>query len=499
MTEALEDRGGDNLQTWLAGTPETAIDPDQPIVDPHHHLWDRRPRPELEPGQRTQLRYLGDELVEDIRGGGHNVVDTVFVECLAMYRADRDDPLRPVGETEFVQGVAAMAASGLYDRTPGEGVRCCGGIVGYADLTHDVDRVERVLRAHMDAGANFRGVRHAHGWHPSSDMPDSHHPTRGRAHLLAADDFRAGFGVLGKLGLTFDCWGYHTQLDEVADLAAAFPNVTIILNHCGGPMAIGPYEGLRETDVFRDWSAGIRLVARYPNVVVKVGGCGMPTYGFGFESRPDGPPGSSELAAAWQPYFALLIELFGADRCMFESNFPVDKVSCSYTGLWNAFKIVANELQLSPTERADVFYGTAARAYSLTLPPALAAASGDRYAHVLALIDCFQEARYTDILAHFAPGALTVQHFGPNAGRAFEVTEKTVDFMTRHNPPCRYSDRRQTFAGHRFVEQHRVTWPGVPDRASESIETVIVCDLDRQGRVVRLEEYGDPATLPADA
>lgn len=361
LAEMAEDAGGDALRAWVNETIEPALAPEQPIIDPHHHLWDRRPRPELPEGSRTHLRYLADDLMEDIRGGGHNVFDTVFVECVSMYRADRSDPMRAVGETEFVQGVAAVAASGLY----GEGVRCCGGIVSFADLTRG-EAVAELLEAHMAAGANFRGIRHAHGWHESPDISNSHHSTRDIEGLLGKADFRAGFAQLGKRGLSFDCWGYHTQLDEVASLARAFPDVTIVLNHCGGPMAIGPYAGQRETMVFDLWKTGVAGVATCPNVVVKVGGCGMPTYGFGLESE-DIAPGSDVLAAAWKPYFAHLIELFGANRCMFESNFPVDKVSCSYTNLWNAFKRVADDLGISGAERNDLFYGTAARAYRIPL------------------------------------------------------------------------------------------------------------------------------------
>ena len=361
--EIPPDVPGDNLRAWLAKTPEDAIDPDQPIVDPHHHLWDRRPRPELKEGMRTHLRYLGDDLMEDIQGGGHNVIDTVFVECRAMYREDRSDPLASVGEVEFVQGVAAMAASGLY----GEGARCCGGIVGFANLTQG-DAVEPTLRALMAAGANFRGIRHAHGWHASPDINNSHHPTRDIEGLLGKADYRAGIAVLDDLGLTLDSWGFHTQLEEVADLASAFPGLTIVMNHIGGPMAYGPYEGQRETTVFDTWLRGMQAVAECSNVVVKVGGCGMPTYGFGHEQGDDGPPASDVLAAAWKPYFKHVVELFGAERCMFESNFPVDKVSCSYTSLWNAFKIIARELEFSEDEKNALFYGTAARAYSLDLP-----------------------------------------------------------------------------------------------------------------------------------
>lgn len=369
LAELAADQGGDALRAWVEPTIEATLDPAQPIIDPHHHLWDRRPRPELREGQRTHLRYLADDLIEDIRGGGHNVIDTVFVECMSMYREDESDPARSVGETEFVQGVAAMTASGLY----GDGVRACGAIVGFVDLTRH-SAAGAVLEAHMAAGANFRGIRHAHGWHASPDIRNSHHPTRDIEGLLRQADFREGFAELDRLGLTFDCWGYHTQLSEVADLARAFPGVTIILNHCGGPMALGPFAGQSETVVWDAWLAGVTEVATCPNVVVKVGGCGMPTYGFGFEDGA-AAPASETLANAWQPYFERLIDLFGPSRCMFESNFPVDKVSCGYTNLWNAFKRVADNLGLAGADRNDVFYGTAARAYRMSLTSELAAAS----------------------------------------------------------------------------------------------------------------------------
>jgi L-fuconolactonase len=367
MAELPVDAGGDNLRAWLAKTPEDAIDPAQPIIDPHHHLWDRRPRPELPAGTRTHLRYLADDLMEDIVDGGHNVIDTVFIECGSMYRLD-DDAKRVTGETEFVQGVAAMAASGLY----GENVRCCGAIVGFTNLIKGVDDVEAVLRAHMAAGANFRGIRHAHGWHESPDIPNSHHPTRDIPGLLARQDFRAGFSILDKLNLSFDCWGFHTQLAEVADLANAFPDVTIIVNHIGGPMALGPYAGQRENRVFNDWKAGIEPLAGCANIDVKLGGLGMPTYGFAHETL-DAPPDSLTLAEDWKPYFDVLINAFGPSRCMFESNFPVDKVSCSYTSMWNAFKRISDELGMSATEKNDLFYGTAARAYRMPLSDSLKA------------------------------------------------------------------------------------------------------------------------------
>ena len=360
MAELPRDLPGEALEAWLATTPEDAIDPGQPIIDPHHHLWDRRPRPNLPAGSRQHLRYLADDLIEDIRGGGHDVFDTVFIECIAMYREERS-ALRSVGETEFVQGVHAMAASGLY----GAGVRCCGAIISFVDLTQGSAAGE-ILDAHIAAGRNFRGIRHAHGWHESPDMPDSHHPTRGTPRLLADADFRAGFAELNRRGLVFDCWGYHGQLDEVADLAAAYPSTPIVLDHIGGPIAKGPYEGKRTTTLFDEWRAAIERVAKQPNVIAKVGGCGMVTYGFGYE-QADQAPSSAQMAADWRPYFEHVIECFSPARSMFESNFPVDKLSCSYTNLWNACKLIAGDLSLTDEERNDLFYGTAARTYKIAL------------------------------------------------------------------------------------------------------------------------------------
>ena len=369
----LPDVSGAALRERLTRTLEEAIDPEQPIIDPHHHLWDWRPRFELSEGSLSHseagakygfgalpLRYLGDDLMDDVRGGGHNVIDTVFIECMAMYRAD-GGANACVGETEFANGIAAMASSNLY----GQDARCCGAIVGFADLTLGA-AVEHVLLAHRAASPRFRGIRHAHAWHASPDIGNSQHPPEDNAGLLARDDFRAGFAMLDRLGLSFDCWGYHTQLGEVEDLARAFPGVTIVVNHLGGPIAKGPLAGERDGAVFLEWQRSVRSLAACDNVVMKLGGCGMPAYGWGYSER-DMAPSSAEMAAAWQPYFAELIDAFGVHRCMFESNFPIDKVSCSYTNLWNAFKRVATALELSAAEKNELFYGCAARVYQFGL------------------------------------------------------------------------------------------------------------------------------------
>jgi L-fuconolactonase len=321
---------------------EEILEQERPICDPHHHLWDH-------PGNR----YLLDELLADT-GSGHNVVSTVFVECASMYRADGPEAFRPVGETEFVQGVAAMSASGRYGST-----RAAAGIVSFADLSLG-DAVRPVLEAHIAASPNrFRGIRHAAGWHESPQIQNSHsNPPQG---LLLDPQFRQGFSHLAPLGLSFDAWLYHTQIADLTDLARAFPETTIILDHFGGPLGIGPYAGQLDA-VFQEWKPAIDALAKMPNVVAKLGGLNMPRNGFGWEKR-ERAPGSKELAEATRHYYLHAIDRFGPDRCMFESNFPVDKVSCSYAVLWNAFKRMVSDF--SEDEKQALFYGTATRVYRL--------------------------------------------------------------------------------------------------------------------------------------
>ena len=362
MPESPPDRDANALNEWLEKSLEPALDADRAIIDPHHHLWDRRRVDDYKEEIPTHRRYLGDELIDDIVRSGHRVVDTVFVECLAMYQAD-EGAFASCGEVEFVQGVAAMARADLF----GEGLRCCGAIIGFTDLTAG-ERAGAALDRLAAAGRGFRGVRQAHGFHASPDVPGNHHPTRNIEHLLLKDDFRAGFAQLDDRGLVFDSWGYHFQLPELADLARSFPGVQIVLDHIGGPIAMGPFAAERETGVIDTWKRGIEEVSACPNVVVKVGGCGMPIYGFGFEDRARPAPSSEALAAAWKPYFEFVIEAFGTRRCMFESNFPVDKVSCSYGNLWNAFKRIASELGLDEEQKNDLFFSTAARTYGLEFP-----------------------------------------------------------------------------------------------------------------------------------
>lgn len=326
---------------WLAQVEEPALEPELPICDPHHHLWDR-----------DGSRYLLDELLADLRTG-HNIVSTIYVECGSMYRASGPEALRPVGETEFVNGVAAMSASGGYGPA-----RVGAGIVGFADLLLG-EQVRPVLEAHQAASERFRGIRHAAGWDASPQVRNSHtQPPEGLYELAA---FREGFAQLAPLGMTFEAWQYHHQLPAVTELARAFPDTTIILNHFSGPLGIGPYAGQRD-QIFATWRQDLAELARCPNVVAKLGGLVMPVNGFDFH-KASKPPDSETLAATTRDWYLHTIDCFGPERCMFESNYPVDKASVSYGVLWNSFKRLATGF--SAEEKAALFRDTAERVYRL--------------------------------------------------------------------------------------------------------------------------------------
>ncbi len=321
---------------------EEILEPELPICDPHHHLWDH-----------PEGRYLLDELLADT-GSGHNVVSTVFMECGSMYRADGPEPMRPVGETEFVNGIAAMSASGGY----GAG-RMCASIVSFADLALGA-AVGDVLDAHLAASPRFRGIRHASAWDAHDSIRNAH--TNPKGGLLGDAKFREGFAELGRRGLTFDAWLYHTNIPELTDLARAFPEQPIVLDHFGGPLGIGPYVGKR-SEIYETWKVDVVELAACENVVAKLGGLVMPLNGFGFHKRGM-PPSFDEVASATRDYYLHMIDCFGTGRCMFESNFPVDKQSCSYQVLWNAFKKIADGF--SPADRAALFHDTATRFYRVS-------------------------------------------------------------------------------------------------------------------------------------
>jgi predicted TIM-barrel fold metal-dependent hydrolase len=332
---------------WLAlRPPEPVLDPTREIVDSHHHLWDQ-------PGDRFLLPDLLGELA-----AGHRVVQTVFVQCRSMYRADGPEALRSVGEVEFVNGVAAMSASGLYG-----GARACAGIIGYADLKLG-PQVARVLDALIRAGGDrFRGIRFPVAWHPDKAVCLTPQPTS--SGLMRDATVRAGAATLARAGLSLDLWAGHTQLGDLFDLAANVPDLTVVVDHVGGPIGIGPYAGHRQ-EVLADWTAAMRRLATLPNVHVKLGGLAMRVGGFAFDLLPM-PPSSEEVAAAWRPYIRTCIELFGPDRCMFESNFPVDKGMVGYRIMWNTFKRLTADF--AENEKHALFAGTARRVYKLDLCP----------------------------------------------------------------------------------------------------------------------------------
>ena len=333
---------------WLALAQEDTLEPDLPICDSHHHLWDNR-------SDLVEPRYLLDEILTDLNSG-HNIISTVFVQCGAMHKADGPEAMRVVGETEFVNGIAAMSASGAYGPT-----RIAAGIVGQVDLNLG-DAVAPVLEAHLQAGGGrFRGMRHSVAWDPSGTAPGPRSQAVTHPHLYLDAGYRIGFAQLGHYGMSFEGWCYHHQIPELTDLARAFPDTTIILNHFGGPLGVGSYADKRD-EILSQWRQDITELATCENVMAKLGGINMKRNGFGWHKREQ-PPTSQELMEATRPYYEHAIEQFGVDRCLFESNYPVDKVRCSYNVLWNSFKRLT--AQYSADEKAKLFHDTAARVYRL--------------------------------------------------------------------------------------------------------------------------------------
>ena len=333
---------------WLQQVNEEALEPELPLCDTHHHLWD------LRASQAPDERYLIHEFVREF--GGHNVVSTVFADCNAMYRKADPEELKCVGETEFVQGMAAMAASGLYGPCA-----VAAGMVCWADMQLGA-RVAPVLEAHIAASpSRFRGICYSTHWHedPSVRPGRSHRTFK---NMLADRTVREGLACLGRLGLSFDASVFFHQIAGVTELARAMPGLNMVLGHLGGILGIGPYAGKKE-EVFELWKKSMAELAGCPNVSVKLGGLANPRYGFGWQNAPS-PPTSDQFVAATKRYFLYCIERFGPERCHFESNFPVDKASISYAVLWNAYKKMTRGF--SKTERAALFHDTAARVYRLS-------------------------------------------------------------------------------------------------------------------------------------
>ncbi len=335
----------DSRAEWRSLQREEILEPDLPIIDPHHHLWER-------PGNR----YLIDDYLADVRTG-HNIRASVFVECGAFYRKTGPALTAPVGEVEFANGVAATAAGGTYGS-----ILICAGIVGSADIRVGAD-VEQVLDAQIAAaGERFRGIRFITKWDSDEDLNTGrYNPPRG---LMQDRDFRAGFATLAPRKLSFDTMIYHPQILELAELARAFPDTIIVLNHIGGLIAWTRNYVTRREEAIAQWRSSMAELAKCPNVFVKLGGLGMPYLGLGLDQL-EVPASSERLAGTWGPLFEHCIDKFGPDRCMFESNFPPDRDSADYPILWNAFKRVA--AKYSADEKRALFYGTAAKAYRLQL------------------------------------------------------------------------------------------------------------------------------------
>ena len=326
---------------WLASVTEDIIDPERPIIDTHHHLWE------------TPLMW-GTYLLEDLwadTGSGHNVEKTVFIDCHSNYRQDGPEHLKPIGETEFVAGIAEQSAKDADQAT-------IVGIVGHANMTLG-EAVEEVLVAHEAAGNGlFRGIRHAGPHDETGTLSNS---GRGRPCPYGRDDFRSGVKTLGRLGYTYDTWHFFHQNQDYLALAQAVPDTTMILDHFGTPVGVGAYAGKTE-EIFEQWQQDIAAIAACPNVFAKLGGMAMPDNGFGWDQN-ERPPTSDEFVAAQKRYYLHTIECFGPERCMFESNFPVDKLSISYHVMWNGMKKIVADF--SEDEKHAMFYGTATKVYRI--------------------------------------------------------------------------------------------------------------------------------------
>ncbi|MEX1197687.1 MAG: amidohydrolase family protein [Pseudohongiellaceae bacterium] len=329
---------------WLAQVQEEVIEPERPITDPHHHLWKKR----------FGRDYLLDDLWQDT-GSGHNIEQTVFVECRAFYRREGAEHLRPLGESEYIMELARQSLA--QDRQAR-----IAGIVAHADLMlgRDPARLEEVLEGHREiCGPLFCGIRHAGA--RDARPEDLLIPGPAPSYLYGREDFRAGLRLLGGQNLVYDTWHYHHQNEDFHDLAQAVPETTMVLDHFGTPLGVGIYRGAGD-EIFQRWKEDIRQIARCPNVYAKLGGLAMPDNGFGWDGSPV-PPDSDEFVRRQKKYYLHAIECFGPERCMFESNFPVDRLSMNYTTVWNGFKKMVADF--SESEKEALFRGTAEKVYGL--------------------------------------------------------------------------------------------------------------------------------------
>lgn len=339
----IDNRTLKEIHSWVQLGKEPILEPNLSIVDPHHHVW-----------HDQRGRYLFEELSEDINSG-HHILATVFIQSgHNMYRAFGPEELKSIGEVELVNGIAAMSASQQFGK-----VELCAGIVGYANLCLG-SQVEPVLEALIAAGnGRLRGVRHSMIWdsvYEAYQIPQTR-------HLAQDSSFKKGLSTLSKFELSFDAWLFHPQLPELIELLRSFPSINFVLNHVGGLLGIGDYSNDRSA-VFKIWRENIYKLSQFPNLNIKLGGLGMLRCGWNFYQRSH-PPSSVELSEAWKPYIEECIQLFGVERCMFESNFPVDKATCGYDVIWNAFKRLTKDYSID--EKNYLYKNTASKVYRLNI------------------------------------------------------------------------------------------------------------------------------------
>jgi L-fuconolactonase len=348
LDKASTSKPAPGTYAWLSLVQEEIIDPQRPIIDPHHHLWP----------SDWRKAYLLEDFWRDT-GSGHRIEKTVFVECHASYSEEGLEDFKPIGETRFVAGIA-RASRALQAGQESGTKALIAGFVGHANLTLDSHLLREILQAHeQQAEGLFRGIRHA-GARDANPKALSI-PGRAPERLYADPRFREGVALLGTLGYSYDTWHYHHQNLAYLELLRATPGTQFVLDHFGTPLGVGEYAGQRD-EIYQKWRTDIASIAKCTNVVAKLGGLAMPDCGFGWDQR-DRPASSDELVAAQQHYYHHVIECFGPSRCMFESNFPVDKRSLSYASYWNAMKKIAS--RYNEAEQHAMFYGTAERVYRL--------------------------------------------------------------------------------------------------------------------------------------
>ncbi|MEX2132159.1 MAG: amidohydrolase family protein [Pseudohongiellaceae bacterium] len=333
-------------EEWLRQVREEILEPERPIIDPHHHLWRDGRLPD----------YMLDQLWQDT-GSGHNIVKTVFLECRAFYYQDGPVHLRPAGETETVAEIARQSRESTNSKA------VIAGIVSHADLTLAGETEELLLELldlHSEKGGTlFKGIRQSGAHDKNSDA--FFIKPRAPAYLYGKESFRQGLRVLARRGLTYETWHYHHQNEDFCELAQIVPECTMILDHFGTPLGVNVYANCRD-EIFQQWKEDIRAISRCPNVYAKLGGLAMPDNGFGWDKRAL-PPTSDEFVAKQKRYYLHTIECFGPGRCMFESNFPVDRLSLAYPIVWNGFKKMVADF--SEAEKHAMFYGTAEKVYRL--------------------------------------------------------------------------------------------------------------------------------------